>query len=103
MKRFGALTKDEKNSAVLDIVNIIVDSVVNGVLDMELSNKESHKELKELLEATRKEETPTLAKEKILGNLNMRKELDKIALIVAYDSWYSDSGSLIMDLTLEGT
>lgn len=95
MKTFGQLTFDQKKDAIQYAEYHLIDSIANGVLEVELVDPNNQELLEHVLGKCRKAEQPRLAKLYMLGEKSIREEIYRLAIAAASGSLYDRNGKPI--------
>lgn len=97
MRSYWDLTIEERAKAIKQARMILVAQVVEGVIELEVSNKKTQAMLNRVLGESRRNETPDEAKTFLLVNRVMRTEVDRVAVAAAEGSRYSNEGNLLKE------
>ena len=92
MKTFEQLTFEEKTDAIRFAEYHLVDSIANGILEVELVNPKSQELLEHVMSKSRKMENPRLTKIYLLGEKSIREEIYKLAIVAASGALYDKKG-----------
>jgi hypothetical protein len=98
MKTFEQLKPYQREQALKTSLYTLIDGIVDGILEIELADAVNQKQLQHvMLMATRRDDT-RLAKMGLLSNKGIRKELERLALVIASTSQYDADGYLVMEV-----
>lgn len=93
MKKFEGLNHFQREDAIKLAFFSIVDSITCGVIEIELVHEENQKALNKIL-TTYSGRMVTLS---ILAHKGIRSELERLALVAASESEYSEDGRLLKE------
>jgi hypothetical protein len=88
MKTWEELSDQEQDGAHARAKSVLVDSVIEGLVELKIFNILADKKLKSILSGMRKNETMIEAKELIVKNSHINRELDRLSLAIAEGSKY---------------
>lgn len=97
MKTFGQLTEQQQEMAKAKSLKILVESVAEGLVEIELTRKPNQLVLEQILSNARKNENYKLAVADILASVALVKEFLPIAEAAAQGAWYAEAGDIVMD------
>jgi len=98
MKTYWDLSLKHRARAIRQARQLLVAHVVEGVIELTFSNKETQDLLEKSLNDARRNETPSEAIKFLMTDRRMRQEIDKIAVEAAIGSRYSDDSNLLKEV-----
>lgn len=101
MKTFDQLTVEQKADAVNMASYELMTLIAEGTLEIQLVDPSSQKRLEKILSDARKAESTRLVKLYMLHDKPIRKEIERLALVAAHGSEYTDAGEASRELDSE--
>jgi hypothetical protein len=101
MRTFEQLSVQEREKALRASRAAIVENVISGVMEIELVNPITQRTLDIILKDAVEKDSPRLAALRIFLNRPILQEIDRLALVVAVETMYDESGNRILQESLQ--
>lgn len=96
MKSFNQLTSEQKTQAVRKGIDLLINLIYEGVIEVKMPSKTSQDLLNEIITKHRRAETPTMVKAEIMKSTILKPKIQDIAIKAAKGAKYNDNGLLTM-------
>jgi hypothetical protein len=97
MRTFEQLSNQEREDALSNTTAGIIYDVITGVLEIEFADPRNQREYKKIMKDAGEMDSVRAAQYGMFKHDGIRKEVEKIALIVCTESCYDKDGLVIMD------
>jgi hypothetical protein len=97
MKKFEDLNHFQREDAIKTITLGVIDDLSEGILEIELVDPANQKELLRIIKLAVDKDSPRFAVLSLLNHKGIRGEIERLALVAASESTYTDSGSLMKE------
>lgn len=94
MKSWDDLTTQERATAIGNAKALLIDLVIEGIIDLEMSTADLQASLEAILTKSRKAESPRLGMLGMLANKAINAELNRVAMTAAEGARYDVYGTL---------
>lgn len=91
-KSYSQLTKDEQAQALDTAKNALIDSLYEGIIEIEMPNEKLKSDFEVILKSSRISNSIELFTKLVAEHFAIQKELNKLCVIVAEGSQYAKNG-----------
>ncbi len=95
MRTFEQLSTQDREDALMDTTMWIIHEVITGMLEIEFSEPKNQKAFKDIMHEAGAQDSVRYAQYAMHKHEGIRKEIEKIALIVCTESCYDERGCIV--------